>query len=251
MRATTLTPMAISGSTRVKAASLGERRGSFGIGWMGTMIFPRLKQNRCHKCMLHLRAVSEKGNCGLAAESKYQFPWWAPGLGNARPVEEKKGADGGADGKILLRDHPAPKQKPHSIIFSLKGGGAGVRDVRALDSVVTKNGASIGVLISIGEPTRPMRGWAANTGSYRSGFNGQKYPRIQLRTIGQLMAAVTIERPSGNVPVDATSRKVPKARGKEDDQLGLLQVGVALLAPPGELDRLGFAGESAFTGLPA
>ena len=154
------------------------------------------------------------GARALAAENKYQFQWWALGLVGARPVEEKKGADGGVDGKILFRDHPDPKQKPQAIVFSVKGGGTGVKDVRDLDSVVTKTGAAIGVLISIEEPTKPMREWAANTGSYTSLFNGQKYPRLQLRTVEQLMAGVAIERPSGNVAVDETFKKAPKAKGK-------------------------------------
>ena len=45
---------------------------------------------------------------------------------------------------------------------------------------------------------------AATCGFYTSAFNGQKYPRLQLRTIGQLLAGVAIERPSGNVTVDDT-----------------------------------------------
>ena len=49
------------------------------------------------------------------------------------------GADGGVDGKILFRDHPDPKAKPQSIIFSVKGGHLNLDDVRALDSLVTKN----------------------------------------------------------------------------------------------------------------
>ena len=38
----------------------------------------------------------------LAEEDKYQFQWWALGLVGARPVEQKKGADHGIDGKILF-----------------------------------------------------------------------------------------------------------------------------------------------------
>ncbi|MEO6788856.1 MAG: restriction endonuclease, partial [Chthoniobacteraceae bacterium] len=157
----------------------------------------------------------------LAAENKYQFQWWALGLVSARPVEEKKGADGGVDGKILFRDHPDPKAKPQSIIFSVKGGHLKLDDVRALSDVVTTHGASIGVLISIEKPTKPMREWAANTGSYVSAFNGQRFPRLQLRTIGQLMAGIPIERPSGNVAVDETFKRAPKAKGRKDDQIGL------------------------------
>ena len=161
------------------------------------------------------------GARALAAENKYQFQWWALGLVGARPAEEKKGADGGVDGKILFRDAPDPKQKPQTIIFSVKGGGVGVKDVRDLDSVVTKTGAAIGVLISIEEPTKPMREWAANTGNYASAVNGAKFPRIQLRTIGQLLAGVAIERPSGNVTVDVTFKNAPKAKGKAHPELGL------------------------------
>ena len=68
-----------------------------------------------------------------------------------------------------------------------------------------------------------MREWAANTGSYVSAFNGQKYPRLQLRTIEQLLEGKTIERPSGNVAVDETFKKAPKAKAKQtgQDELGL------------------------------
>ena len=158
------------------------------------------------------------GARALAAENKYQFQWWALGLVGARPVEEKKGADGGVDGKILFRDHPDPKQKPHAIVFSVKGGGVGVKDVRELDSVVRRTGAAIGVLISLAETTKPMRVEAVETGSYTSAFNGQKYPRLQLLTIGQLLAGTPVQRPSGNVAVDETFKRAPKAKAKAGEQ---------------------------------
>ncbi|MDE3068934.1 MAG: hypothetical protein KGJ60_15480, partial [Verrucomicrobiota bacterium] len=39
----------------------------------------------------------------LAEEDKYQFQWWALGLVSARPVEQKKGANHGIDGKFIFR----------------------------------------------------------------------------------------------------------------------------------------------------
>lgn len=94
--------------------------------------------------------------------------------------------------------------------------------VSGVDSVVTKTGAAIGVLISIEEPTKPMREWAADTGGYVSSFNQQKFPRLQLRTIEQLLAGVAIERPSGNVTVGETFKKAPKAKGSAaHPELGL------------------------------
>jgi len=65
----------------------------------------------------------------LAEDDKYQFQWWALGLVGARPVEQKKGADHGIDGKILFRDDPKAA-KPESIIIQVKGGKTGVKDAR-------------------------------------------------------------------------------------------------------------------------
>ena len=145
-----------------------------------------------------------------------QFRELVVSLADARPFQDnKKGAQGGVAGKIFFRDHPDPKQKPQVIIFSVKGGHLKLDDVRALDSVVKAQGAAIGVLIFIEEPTKPMVTEAAGGGFYTSAFNGQKFPRVQLRTIEQLLAGVQIERPSGNVAVDETFKKAPKAKGKD------------------------------------
>ena len=126
------------------------------------------------------------------------------------------------DGKVFFRDHPDAKAKPQVIIFSVKGGNLKLDDVRALDSVVKTQHAAIGVLLSIEEPTAKMKQWAATCGTYKSGFNGQEFPRIQLRTIGQLLAGVAIERPSGNVAVDETFKRAPKAKAKGHEQRELL-----------------------------
>ncbi len=219
-----LDPFCGCGTTIDAAEKLGRQ-------WLGidiTHLAITLIKNRLHDTYgpaLAMKVVGEptdiSGARALAAENKYQFQWWALGLVGARPVEEKKGADGGVDGKVLFRDHPDPKQKPQAIIFSVKGGGVGVKDIRDLDSVVTKTGAAIGVFISIEEPTKPMREWAANTGSYTSAFNGQKFPRLQLCTIEQLLAGMAVKRPSWNVTVDETFRKAPKAKGRAHPELEL------------------------------
>ena len=46
--------------------------------------------------------VSMPDAATLAASDPYQFQWWALGLVGARPVEEKKGADKGIDGRIYF-----------------------------------------------------------------------------------------------------------------------------------------------------
>jgi len=80
----------------------------------------------------------------LAEDDKYQFQWWALGLVGARPVEQKKGADHGIDGKILFRDDPKAA-KPEQIIIQVKGGKTGVKDVRDLRGVLDREKAAIGI----------------------------------------------------------------------------------------------------------
>lgn len=154
----------------------------------------------------------------LAEEDKYQFQWWALGLVAARPVEQKKGADHGIDGKILFRDD-LTAAKPEQIILQVKGGKTGVKDVRDLNGVLTREKAAIGVLISLQPPTREMQAEAASAGFYEHKMNKQKYPHIQLRTVKDLMTGKGIERPSNVAALDETFKKAPTSKRKSaEDQ---------------------------------
>ncbi|MGA2030480.1 MAG: DNA methyltransferase [Verrucomicrobiota bacterium] len=153
----------------------------------------------------------------LADEDKYQFQWWALGLVAARPVEQKKGADHGIDGKILFRDD-LTVAKPEQIILQVKGGKTGVKDVRDLRGVLDREKAAIGVLISLQPPTREMQTEAASAGFYEHKMNRQKYPRIQLRTVRELMDGKGIERPSNVAAMDETFKKAPESKKKHGEQ---------------------------------
>jgi hypothetical protein len=61
------------------------------------------------------------GAAALAAEDKYQFQWWALGQVGARPVDQRKGADRGIDGRLYFHDDESGQSK--QIIFSVKAGG--------------------------------------------------------------------------------------------------------------------------------
>src|SRR5512142_2340827 len=52
-------------------------------------------------------------------------------------------------------------------------------------------------------------------------LNGRKYPRVQLRTVKELMEGKAIERPSSVAAVDETFKKAPKAKAKGEEQGGL------------------------------
>jgi DNA modification methylase len=156
----------------------------------------------------------------LAEQDKYQFQWWALGLVGARPVEQKKGADHGIDGKILFRDDPRAA-KPEQIIIQVKGGKTGVKDVRDLRGVLDREQAAIGVLISLQPPTKEMVAEAVSTGFYVHKTNAQQYPKLQLRTVKELMDGKGIERPSNVAATDETFKKAPKAKDKGHEQTGL------------------------------
>lgn len=156
----------------------------------------------------------------LAGDDKYQFQWWALGLVGARPVEQKKGADHGIDGKILFRDDPNAA-RPEQIIIQVKGGKTGVKDVRDLRGVLDRERAAIGILISLQPPTGPMETEAASAGFYEHKTNKQKYPRLQLRTVKELMEGKGIERPSTVAATDETFKKAPESKKKQHEQKAL------------------------------
>jgi len=155
----------------------------------------------------------------LAEQDKFQFQWWALGLVGARPVEQKKGADHGIDGKILFRDDPKAA-RPEQIIIQVKGGKTGVKDVRDLRGVLDREKAAIGILISLQPPTGPMETEAASAGFYEHKVNKLKYPRIQLRTVKELMEGKGIERPI-NLAVDETFKKAPTSKRKSAEDQAL------------------------------
>jgi len=151
----------------------------------------------------------------LAVEDPYQFQWWSLGLVGARPTEEKKGADRGIDGRLFFHDERAGETK--QIVFSVKAGQLHAPYVRDLRGVIEREGAEIGVLISMEEPTQPMRAEAASAGFYSSPWGN--HPRIQLRTIAELLDGKGIDYPPTKANV--TFKKAPKVRAKEARNLDL------------------------------
>jgi len=164
--------------------------------------------------------VSPEDAAKLAEDDKYQFQWWALGLVGARPEEQKKSADHGIDGKILFRDDPK-STKPEQVIIQVKGGKTSVKDVRDSRGVLDREKAAIGILISLQPPTSPMETEAASVGFYEHKTNKQKFPRLQLRTVKELMEGKGIERPTSAASLDDTFKKAPESKKKHGHQAEL------------------------------
>ncbi len=141
----------------------------------------------------------------LAQEDPYQFQWWSLGLVGARPDAQKKGADKGIDGKLYFQDGAA-----REIIISVKGGRVHSNVVSELVGVVQRENAAIGVLITMYEPTAPMRAEAASAGFYQSQWG--RHPRIQILTVAELLQGKGIDYPNvtgGNI----TYKQAPRVKG--------------------------------------
>jgi hypothetical protein len=154
----------------------------------------------------------------LAESDPYQFQWWSLGLVGARPVEQKKGADHGIDGRIIFQgDKPGNFE---SVILSVKAGHTSSPHVRDLKGVLDREKAAIGVLISMQNPTSDMKTEATTAGFYESETWGRKYPKVQLLTVAELLAGKKVEMPPIR-QVGATFKKAPKAEGggKKQDVL--------------------------------
>jgi len=151
----------------------------------------------------------------LAASDPYQFQWWALGLVGARPVEQKKGADKGIDGRIIFEGDK--KGVFESVILSVKAGKTGSAHVRDLKGVLEREKAAIGILISMQEPTKDMKIEAATAGFYESSLWNKKYPKIQLLTVSELLSGKTVEMPPIK-QMSATFKKAPKPTNKLTEQ---------------------------------
>ena len=159
----------------------------------------------------------------LANQDRFQFEWWALSLVKARPIKArpikatsgskkgKKGADKGIDGVITFID--SAKGKPKRVLVQVKSGKVSSRDIRDLVGTVEREKATIGVFITLEPPTRPMITEAASAGFYESVTWGQKYRKIQIFTIEELLSEASIKMP----PSWGTFKQAQKA-DKTDPQ---------------------------------
>lgn len=212
------------------AVDAAQRLGRKWIGIDITHLAVNLIRNRLHSAYgenLKFDVIGEptdtEGAKDLAASDPYQFQWWALGLVGARPVEQKKGADHGIDGRLLFHDEAGGETK--QVIFSVKAGHVTVSMLRDLRGVVDREKAAIGVLISMEDPTRPMRVEAADAGTYVGSWE-RKFPRLQLLTIDDLLAGRGVEMPElGSMAINKTvkrAQRVATPKGNQTEQPKLL-----------------------------
>jgi len=165
------------------------------------------------KDMAGARALANKKDDRLRKE----FEKWAilTYSNNLAIINEKKGADKGIDGTAFIQVTPTDYKQ---IIFSVKSGqNVSVTMVRDLRGVIEREDAAMGILITLEEPTAPMLKEAREAGSFQSELNPQKFPKLQIVTIREILDGERL-----NVPMTHNVLKKAKAQSS-NKQLGLLE----------------------------
>lgn len=97
----------------------------------------------------------------------------------------------------------------------LYAGHATIAHVRDLRGVLAREKAQIAVLLTMQEPTQPMRCEAASAGFYNS-LSGSQFPRLQLLTVAELLAGKRVDMPGWHV--QRTFKAAPKVKGKSVEE---------------------------------
>ena len=143
----------------------------------------------------------------LASRDKHEFQKWAISLvPRAMPWQEKKGADGGVDGFVRFK-FSATTTGTELVIISVKGGqNLKMDDIKNLGDTMEANKAALGFLITLVPPTGPMMQWAQAKGMVKSPEGGTPIPKVQIRTVGQLLRGEAFA-----FPWNSTIHGIPKA----------------------------------------
>ena len=153
------------------------------------------------------------GARALAEQDRYQFEYWAMSLFEALPRDKKKrGADRGVDGVLHFID--GPRRSAHKAVVQVKSGRVSSPLIRDLKGTVDREKAALGLFITLEDPTRDMRTEAVSAGFYHSEVWQRDYPKIQIRTIEDLLTGNTFDIPPHPSMYQAAQR-VRRPEGKQ------------------------------------
>lgn len=150
------------------------------------------------------------GAAALAERSKLDFERWAVSLVNGHPNKRQVG-DRGIDGRIIFRT--APDDLGEAIV-SVKAGAVNPGMVRDLVGTVQRESAELGVFITLQPPTRGMVEEANASGAYEHPMTGNRYPKVQLIAVADLLKGAKVNMPTAQNPY-FTAKPAPS------DQLSL------------------------------
>lgn len=195
-----LDPFCGCGTTIDVAQKLGRHWLGIDVTWLAIdLVEKRLKATYGSKIVskfeVHGKPYDVASAQALANKSKKEFEIWAISLVGAAPREH----DGGVDGIFGFVEQG---KETRTIIVQVKGGdmlNPGM--VRDLIGTVKKEGAAIGLLVTLKEPTRGMMQLAVHSEPYKSELWDKEFPSIQIRTVGELLVDKGFDLPPTQSPL--------------------------------------------------
>jgi site-specific DNA-methyltransferase (adenine-specific) len=151
-----------------------------------------LKEGKDYRVVGEPTTVAEAR--ALAQQDRDEFQKWAIGLiPRARPYQDKKGKDTGIDGVLFFKDD---LKDPKRALIQVKSGRVSVKDVRDFRGVLEREGATLGLFVTLEPPTRDMVQEAEQAGFYTTPLGNLRIPRLQIRTVEELLAGTGFAIPS-------------------------------------------------------
>ncbi|OAV68600.1 DNA adenine methyltransferase YhdJ [Bacteroidales bacterium Barb6XT] len=123
---------------------------------------------------------------------------------NRAYINEKKGADGGIDGRAFIYES---EKVTKQVIISVKSGHVNVAHVRDLCHVVDREGAVGGILITLENPSKPMMQEAKEAGTYTNPLTGQIMDKISIVTVDEMIKGSRMILPTSPVEVVKSAQK--------------------------------------------
>lgn len=158
--------------------------------------------------------IASAKNLSLVKGGRFEFQHWIieAKLGGIR--NPKDIADGGWDGYLTIGITPKEKD---IVLIEVKSGGVNVKNLREFLQVVDKNKASMGIYVCFAEQvTKPMRTEAKCSGYYRPELFKQKYDKIQIITVEDLLENKGIDMPDTNLKVFKSAENVKISDAKQN-----------------------------------
>lgn len=132
------------------------------------------------------------------------------GSTSGNPTVGRKGADEGVDGWLRFAD--ASEGHIEKIVVQVKSGHVGVKDIRELRDVISRQKAAMGIFLTLEEPTGEMTKEVKATDPYISPIWNTEYPKIQILTIEQLLKGEKPKLP----PISNMFKEAPKLERKSE-----------------------------------
>lgn len=196
---TVLDPFCGCGTAVAAAQSLGREWVGIDITFLAVeLIRTRMTGMFGDECKFELHGVPADVQAArqLFQTNPFDFERWAVTVVGGHPNDKQVG-DKGIDGRIRFWDTPTEMGE---MIVSVKGGATiNPSMIRDLVGTVQRVGAPMGLFLSLTEPTRGMLQEAQAAGLYEH-YSGNKYQKIQLLTIDQIMKGQRPQMPTPESP---------------------------------------------------